>query len=71
MDNVLQLSPLQRAQLFEQTAQQTGMEAVLVEKDFGVCWTLQELFRLPARGEHLIFKGGTALWTGVEIIERF
>jgi len=71
MDTVIQLSQRQRAQLFEQTAQQTGMEAVIVEKDFWVCWTLKELFRLPEIGEHLIFKGGTSLSKVFKIIERF
>jgi len=42
--------------LFQQTSQATGMEAVIVEKDFWVCWTLKELFGLPTIGEHLIFK---------------
>ena len=71
MDTVLQLSLRQRVQLFEQVAQQTGMEAVIVEKDFWVCWTLKELFRLPGIGEHLIFKGGTSLSKVFKIIERF
>lgn len=71
MDAVLQLSPTQRLELFEQTAQQTGMEAVIVEKDFWVCWTLRELFRLPRIGEHLIFKGGTSLSKVFKVIERF
>ena len=71
MDAVLQLSPKQRLELFEQTAQQTGMEAVIVEKDFWVCWTLKELFRLPTIGEHLIFKGGTSLSKVFKVIERF
>lgn len=71
MDTVLQLSQRQRAQLFEQTAQQTGMEAVIVEKDFWVCWTLKELFRLPQIGDHLIFKGGTSLSKVFKVIERF
>ena len=61
MDAVLQLSPRQRVELFEQTTQATGMDAVIVEKDFWVCWTLKELFALPVMGEHLIFKGGTSL----------
>ncbi len=47
------------------------MEAVIVEKDFWVCWTLKELFRLPAIGEHLIFKGGTSLSKVFKVIERF
>jgi hypothetical protein len=71
MDAVLQLSQMQRVQLFERTAQLTGMEAVIVEKDFWVCWTLKELFRLPAIGEHLIFKGGTSLAKVFKVIERF
>jgi hypothetical protein len=71
MDAVLQLSPKQRLELFEQTAQQTGMEAVIVEKDFWVCWTLKELFRLPTIGKHLIFKGGTSLSKVFKVIERF
>ena len=71
MDAVLQLSPKQRLELFEQTAQQTGMEPVIVEKDFWVCWTLKELFRLPTIGEHLIFKGGTSLSKVFKVIERF
>lgn len=71
MDAVLSLSPKQRVELFEQTTQQTGMEAVIVEKDFWVCWTLKELFQLPEIGEHLIFKGGTSLSKVFKVIERF
>lgn len=47
------------------------MEAVIVEKDFWVCWTLKELFRLPELGKHLIFKGGTSLSKVFKVIERF
>ena len=61
MDTVLQLTSKQRAELFESAALKTGMDAVILEKDFWVCWTLKELFRLPTIGEHLIFKGGTSL----------
>lgn len=71
MDTVLELTPRQRAQLFEQTAQQVGMDPVIVEKDYWVCWTLKELFRLPQIGEHLIFKGGTSLSKVFKLIERF
>jgi hypothetical protein len=71
MDTVVRLSPRERAQLFEQVSQQTGIEAIIVEKDFWVCWTLKELFRLPQIGEHLIFKGGTSLSKVFRIIERF
>jgi hypothetical protein len=71
MDAAIRLSPRQRVELFEQTAQQTGLEAVVVEKDFWVCWTLKELFGLPAIGEHLLFKGGTSLSKVFKVIERF
>lgn len=71
MDAVLQLSRPQRIQLFSETSQKTGIEAVIVEKDFWVCWTLQELFGLPGIGGHLIFKGGTSLSKVFKVIERF
>lgn len=71
MDSVLRLSRQERVELFEQTAQHRGFDAVIVEKDFWVCWTLKELFRLPEIGEHLIFKGGTSLSKVFKVIERF
>ncbi len=71
MDSVLQLSPRERAEVFQRTTQQTGFDAVIVEKDFWVCWTLKELFRLSDIGEHLIFKGGTSLSKVFKVIERF
>jgi hypothetical protein len=70
VDTVLQLGRRQRVELFEQTAQQTGFDAVVVEKDFWVCWTMKELFLLPAISEHLIFKGGTSLAMVFKVIER-
>jgi len=71
MDTVLQLGPSQRADLFEQTAQRAGLSSQIVEKDFWVCWTLQELFNLPVIGHQLIFKGGTSLSKVFKVIERF
>ena len=71
MDSILQLSPRERSEVFQRTTQQTGFDAVIVEKDFWVCWTLKELFRLPDIGEHLIFKGGTSLSKVFKVIERF
>lgn len=71
MDALLRLSPRQRAEVFLRATQATGMDAIIIEKDFWVCWTLQELFRLPRIGEHLIFKGGTSLSKVFKVIERF
>jgi predicted nucleotidyltransferase component of viral defense system len=61
MDSVLQLTPKQRGELFIAAAQQGGIDTVVLEKDFWVCWTLKELFRPPPMGGHFIFKGGTSL----------
>jgi predicted nucleotidyltransferase component of viral defense system len=54
-----------------QAVDRLHMRPVIVEKDFWVCWTLKELFQLPAFGEHLIFKGGTSLSKVFKVIERF
>jgi hypothetical protein len=71
MDSVLQLTPKQRSELFIGAAQQSGIDVVVLEKDFWVCWTLKELFRLPTTGDHLIFKGGTSLSKVFKLINRF
>ena len=71
MDSFAKLSPEERRIFFEGTATARNMQTQVVEKDFWVCWTLQELFRVPVMGEHLIFKGGTSLSKVFKIIERF
>ena len=43
MDSVLQLTPRQRSELFIAAAQKSGIDAVVLEKDFWGCWTLKEL----------------------------
>jgi len=48
-----------------------GLQAVSVEKDFWVCWTLRELFRMNGIGGHLTFKGGTSLSKAWKLIERY
>src|SRR5438552_9261960 len=71
MDDFVKLNPEERRIFFEGTATPRNIQAQIVEKDFWVCWTLRELFRLPAIGEHLIFKGGTSLSKVFKVIERF
>jgi hypothetical protein len=71
MDAFAQSSPEDRRAGFVQTAAARRLDPIIVEKDFWVCWTLKELFRLPEIGEHLIFKGGTSLSKVFRIIERF
>jgi len=53
MDAFLQLSASRRLLAFQQVDETMGLQAVSVEKDFWVCWTLRELFSLPGIGGHL------------------
>jgi len=71
MDTFVQLKPEDRRTAFVQAAAARQLSPEIVEKDFWVCWTLKELFGLPAIGEHLIFKGGTSLSKVFKVIERF
>ena len=71
MDAFLQLPAPRRLLAFQQVDAEMGLQAVSVEKDLWVCWTLRELFALPGLGEHLTFKGGTSLSKAWKLIERF
>jgi hypothetical protein len=71
MDTFVKLKPDERRIFFQGTATPRNLEPQIVEKDFWVCWTLKELFRLPEMGGHLIFKGGTSLSKVFKVIERF
>jgi len=54
------------------TSQRLGTAPQNVEKDFWVCWTLDALFNgLPTKAPRLLFKGGTSLSKGYNLIERF
>jgi hypothetical protein len=71
-DSVLATDAETRAGLFNSTAQRIGTTPANVEKDFWVCWTLDALFNgLPAGGPRLLFKGGTSLSKGFDLISRF
>jgi len=71
MDAFLKLPPEERRLAYQQVDDQMHLQAVSVEKDFWVCWTLRELFALPGIGEHLTFKGGTSLSKAWQLIKRF
>jgi len=71
MDTFLQLPVARRLLAFQQVDEAMALQAVSVEKDFWVCWTLRELFLLPGIGQHLTFKGGTSLSKAWKLIERF
>jgi hypothetical protein len=71
LKRVATLSHTERAELFEATSEKRGLDPVIVEKDFWVCWTLERLFSLPVIAPHLLFKGGTTLSKVYGVIERF
>jgi len=66
MDAFIQIPAARRLLAFQQVDEAMGLQAVSVEKDFWVCWTLRELFSLPGIGGHLTFKGGTSLSKALE-----
>jgi predicted nucleotidyltransferase component of viral defense system len=71
VNEFLKLPPERRLFAFQQVDEAMGLQAVSVEKDFWVCWTLRELFTMPGVGEHLTFKGGTSLSKAWKLIQRF
>ena len=66
----LELPNEERRLYFEQAAARRGLSAVVLEKDFWVCWLLGVLFRSEFR-ESLVFKGGTSLSKVFRVIDRF
>lgn len=66
----LELPGHERRLYFEQAAARRGLSAVVLEKDFWVCWLLDVLFRSEFR-DRLVFKGGTSLSKVFRVIERF
>jgi predicted nucleotidyltransferase component of viral defense system len=71
MDTFIKLPAARRLLAFQQVDAEMGLQAVSVEKDFWVCWTLRELFSMRDIGSHLTFKGGTSLSKAWKLIERF
>ena len=57
----LSLAPQRRALAFEQAATRRAVDAVIIEKDFWVCWLLGVLFSHSELAPHFVFKGGTSL----------
>ena len=71
MDGFAQLPVQEQEEIFNETAGRMSVDVLIVEKDFWVCWTLQTLFALPADQSPMVFKGGTSLSKGYNLIDRF
>jgi hypothetical protein len=64
------LSVEDRRAALDVTATASGRPNHLLEKDVMVVWTIAGIFG-SAIGKHLVFKGGTSLSKGYQVIERF
>jgi hypothetical protein len=71
MDNIARLLPVERSQIFSETAARMGTTPAIVEKDFWVCWVLAKIFASLNLKSKLMFKGGTSLSKVYKVIERF
>ena len=68
--NWLTLSKEKRIEILNQATELTGLPAIAIEKDWWVSLCLNASFSLPY-SEHIVFKGGTSLSKGWDLIERF
>lgn len=71
MDDIARLPATDRADLFTASAAKRGVNVIIVEKDFWVCWALMQLFGLSESPASLVFKGGTSLSKVWGVIDRF
>lgn len=61
----------ERELYFRQYQQTRGVDPVVAEKDFWVCWLLGRIFEQPDFANACVFKGGTSLSKVYRAIERF
>lgn len=73
MKSILSKSRNERAQLFQEATNRSPNihNPIIVEKDFWVCWTLDQIFSNPLLASHITFKGGTSLSKCYNVINRF
>ena len=69
-ESFLKLSARDRREALAVAAAASGRPLHLLDKDVWLVWILDVLFRAPF-GEHLVFKGGSSLSKGYQIISRF
>lgn len=68
--NWLSLSKERRIEILNQATELTGLPSVAIEKDWWVTLALNASFSLPY-SKNIVFKGGTSLSKGWNLIERF
>ncbi|MEN9510722.1 MAG: hypothetical protein RLZZ370_541 [Bacteroidota bacterium] len=68
--NWLLVSKERRLEILNQASELTGLPGIAIEKDWWVSLCLNASFSLPY-SKYLVFKGGTSLSKGWDLIERF
>ncbi len=68
--NWILLSKERRIEILNQATELTGLPAIAIEKDWWVTLALNASFSIPY-SENIVFKGGTSLSKGWDLIERF
>lgn len=68
--NWLTQSKERRIEILNQATELTGLPAIAIEKDWWVTLCLNASFLLPYSNQ-IVFKGGTSLSKGWDLIERF
>lgn len=71
MDDFARRPVADRRAFIEEAAARRDLRAIVIEKDFWVCWTLRRLMTCADLASQLTFKGGTSLSKAYGIIERF
>lgn len=71
MSTFATLPAKERELFFRQYQQRRGIDPVIVEKDFWVCWLLGCIFAEPKLADACVFKGGTSLSKVFNAIARF
>ena len=66
----LKISTERRIEILNQASNSTGLPAIAIEKDWWVTLALKASFAL-GYSQHIVFKGGTSLSKGWNLIERF
>lgn len=66
----IKLNKEQKIQTLEQTANEKGLPAFVIEKDWWVCIILKAIFQ-SKYADSIIFKGGTSLSKAYQLIDRF
>jgi hypothetical protein len=64
-------TPKFREQFFRQYQSLKGIDPIISEKDFWVCWLLARIFEHPGLSRTCLFKSGTSLSKVFHAIERF